>query len=779
MFPQQRLSYRDKIKNNYQWAKDTVDYIISTATPYSEGDYDRMRSNYRLYNNIIDQKDFEKECNPLGIDVSQIKDEIKPYNKTYNKIQVLLGEELSRPFNFKAVLASSEGVKSKLAHRDMLLRKYVLSQIQNTLKSLSINFTPEELEDATTQIMDPAQIEAYMKTSYMDAREILANKILSYLSKYLSIPELRNDSFKHALIAAKEILYVTHTHSLPVIEVVNPLNFFYHSSPDIKYIEDSLYAGHYQYLSIAEILDYYGDYLTEDQKKHLEEDYPAPYTDKKASTYIPYNQPTHDPFLNTFPNLYQVYTVEWVSQKKIGFLTFTNEYGDEVTEIVSEDFSIPSNATTYTKIKDYDRKCKYYTWVSPTNVTYDLTFEYVPEVWTAVRIGTDMYCKIGPKTHQLRSQDNPYNVKLSYHGTIYNDTNAAPVSVMDRMKPFQFLYLIVMHKMKQLIAHDQGKVIGLDPSMIDPEVGWAKTLYYLKEANIHIYNPLATAEVPGAAQRTSNIQTADLSNTQQIVQYINLLNALDQEISDVAGVNKQREGQISPGEAVSNAQSNVSMSALLTEIYFFQHDKVWERVLTSALQLTQSLLKDKPFAAQWVLDDLSLATLAISPGDMPYEDFALFVTNSIKENKLFNSLETLADRLLQANRAKFSDIIKTYRAVSSQELENQIIASEQQTLKEQQEQAAQTLQQQAELQKQQQEFELEKQQREFEHDILLAQIESFKFQRDQDINDNQVPDQLEIAKFKADVALKSRQLDIQEEALAQKAAIAAKKKSEK
>ena len=84
-----------------------------------------MERNYKLFNNIINQKDFEAECNPLGIEVGQMEDEIKPYNKIPNKIQVLLGEELRRPFVYKAVLVSEDGIKSKLRRKNEMITQYV------------------------------------------------------------------------------------------------------------------------------------------------------------------------------------------------------------------------------------------------------------------------------------------------------------------------------------------------------------------------------------------------------------------------------------------------------------------------------------------------------------------------------------------------------------------------------------------------------------------------------------------------------------------------------
>lgn len=273
-FPKQRLSYREKIKDDYQWCKDVMDNLLidyagdRTTINASEHDYDRKLSNYQLYNNLLNQKDFERECNPLGIEVGQFKDEIQPYNKTYNKVQVLLGEELRRPFNYRVVLTNPDGVKSKLAYRDDLLRNFVYSKIEEVLTSF--NQQPEEpLFDPST-LMDPSTIESYMATSYLSAKEITASKILNYLTRKLSLKEKKNDAFKHGLISGEEFVYVGIEHDEPIVKPLNSLGVFFHKSQETKYIQDGLYAGYRTYMNAGDILDDFGNSLSQEQQDRID-----------------------------------------------------------------------------------------------------------------------------------------------------------------------------------------------------------------------------------------------------------------------------------------------------------------------------------------------------------------------------------------------------------------------------------------------------------------------------------------------------------------------------
>lgn len=269
-FPKQRLSFKEKTKDDYQWCKDVVDSLLLNAPGDLEYDssgfssYEKKLSNYQLYNNILNQRDFEKECNPMGLEVGQFRDEIQPYNKTYNKIQVLLGEELRRPFNYKVVLTNPDGIKSKLAHKDDMLRNYIYSVIQQTLEEFQLS--PEEpLFDPST-LIDPSELDSYMSTSYLSSKEILASKLLQYLTRSLSLKDLKNDAFKHGLISGEEIIYVGKFNNEPHVEVLNSLGVFYHKSPETKYIQDGLFAGYRTFMSAGDILDKF-DLKPEDQDR--------------------------------------------------------------------------------------------------------------------------------------------------------------------------------------------------------------------------------------------------------------------------------------------------------------------------------------------------------------------------------------------------------------------------------------------------------------------------------------------------------------------------------
>lgn len=303
-FPKQRVPYTTKIKDDYSWAKQCIDALLinySNSNDSLFSDYERKLSNYQLFNNQLNQKDFERECNPLGIEVGQFRDEIQPYNKTYNKIQVLLGEELTRPFNYKVILTDPEGVKSKLAYRDQLLREYVTSKIQEVLQQLQIS-SQDQVDPST--VMDPSKIDSYMSTSYLSSREILASKLLKYLYKELDIPHIKNDAYKHGLISGEEIVRVYKRFDVPYVEVLNSLGVIYDKSAETKFIQDGFCAGYRTLMLASDVLDLYGSYLSKedlDRIDNMDSAFRQEWHKSPNNTMMYYNDANYYDSKSTYP----------------------------------------------------------------------------------------------------------------------------------------------------------------------------------------------------------------------------------------------------------------------------------------------------------------------------------------------------------------------------------------------------------------------------------------------------------------------------------------------
>ena len=358
-----------------------------------------------------------------------------------------------------------------------------------------------------------------------------------------------------------------------------------------------------------------------------------------------------------------------------------------------------------------------------------------------------------------------------------------------------------MYRLELDLASDKGKKFLADVNQIPSSMGidMEKWLYYFDAMGMAFINP----NEEGQRNKQSNFnqwQAVDLSMAQTIQQKIGLLEYLESQCSEVSGVTKQREGQVSANELVGNTQQAVVQSSHITEEWFYSHNQLKASLLEAIIDTTKVAWADsEPKKIQYVLDDMTTKLLYVEPPQLTESSFGIFVSDSAKDQELFLTMKQLAHAALQNQQAELSDVIRMLTSESSSEIKTLLEKAEnnrrqREAQMQQQAQQVQMQQQQVELQKlqAQQQMEAEKLQLDkykVDEDnrtkVEVAEINSFKGQMDQDSNDNGVPDQLEIEKLRAQVNfndkkvdLENRKLDIKEKEVQSKETMEDKKRQQ-
>lgn len=383
-------------------------------------------------------------------------------------------------------------------------------------------------------------------------------------------------------------------------------------------------------------------------------------------------------------------------------------------DIAGEDFLIP----------DYAEKSIEYRSYKTTNTVYifdgyRVTENWIEEVWQGIYIEGDIFVDIGPKEMQYRSIHKPHKVRLGYHGLNYSNMNAENISLVDRMKYFQYLYFFVADRLEQFIAQDRAPVLHFDTTQVDPKIGLEKTLYYLDKLNIDFFNPLQNADKMGAYQRGKALDVSQRSTMQHINNYIQLLESIDNQISDVAGISPQREGFSTPYESVTNHQQSIMQSNNVTEIYFHLHTKLYERILNSILKAAFIVFKNNGIIRQYILDDLQIQTLMLMPDDLLAVDMGVVITSSRKELEIAGKLQSLIEYMMNSDQSSIGDVVAMIRANSSAEMQR--ILEDREYDRKKQEENLQRMQQ--EMQQKELEAMAQQEQANRDHELTLKQME--------------------------------------------------------
>lgn len=757
-FPQQKLPLS---KKDEQWQQACVNYIIGEGNVVSGGmhktGYGELQTYYNLYNSIFDEKDFKRITNPFKVE-DGFPATPQDFNIIRPKIDLLIGEETKRPMNFRVVRTSQEAASELMDQEKEMLMQYIMASITARMGEEEQAQFQQRLESG--EIMPPEQIAKYMQRDYKDAIENVAYHSLAYLREKLSIDNEFIKGWKDGLIAGVEVYYVGVQNEEPYVERVNPIYFSYDKSPDLEFIEDGSWCCRKMRLPIAEVYDRYYDKLEEKDLNKLNEMLTGvpvgdmlehgPVDDFNHISMHIYDNPVFEQKNRYSVNVWHVC---WKSFKKIYYVTTQDESGQPQIDICDEFYK-------------------------KTGTELAVDQDWIIEVWEGYRAGSDLYFGIQPIEYQSVSIDNPNSQKLPYCGCVYSNTNSKSRSLVSILKPLQYMYIVLWYRLELAIARDKGKVINMDITQIPKSMSITpdRWMHYLSSVGVNFINPYEEGwNVPGregGKPATFNQITAlDLTMSNVIAEYIQLMDKIEQLAGTISGITEQRMGAVSTNELVGNVERSVVQSSHITEPLFWVHNQCKRHVLNMLLNTAKGAWQQTgKKKLQYIFDNGERAYLDIQE-KFYNEDMDVFVTDTSKDIENVEKLRQLIQPAMQngASLLEAAEILTNdnFNIIKSKlkEMQARQEQMQQQQQQAEQEQAVQLQQMQNEAK--QQELMLEEAKMDLERykidqdnatKIAVAEISTYRGTEDKDVDRNGIPDPKEMY----DAAIKQREIDSNE-----------------
>ena len=727
--PPQQLPFHRKTK---KWRKQIVDWADSkTFFNYSpvRNSVIHKKINYDLLNGKLHMQDLEMVINPENQSAGFIPDKIQHYPIMNSKLNVLRGEESKRVFDFRVIITNPNSISEiENAKKEELLQRLQQMMANSAQSEEEFNQELEKLND-------------YFTYEWQDYREIRANALLNHYVKEYNMPLLFNNGFMDAMTVGEEIYQCDIVGGEPVIMKVDPLKIRIFKSGYSNKIEDADMIILEDYWSPGQIIDTFYDVLTQKDIEYIEK---APYTLGQASADSMDNIDDRAGFVNNY-----MIGDEITSQE--GFFWDPLGTADGVNSSLLP-FDMVGNIRVLRvywksrrrikKVKSYDPETgeeifNFYpeTYVIDKDNGEEEQILYINEAWEATKIGEKIYVNMRPRVVQYNKLSSPSRCHFGIVGSIYNLNGNRPFSLVDMMKNYNYLYDVIHDRLNKFMAKNWGKILRLDIAKIPKGWNIEKWMYYAKANGLAVEDSFregnigaATGKLAGAMNNASSgIIDAEFGNS--IQSQINLLEFIKMEMSDVAGISRQREGQISNRETVGGVERATLQSSHITEYLFIQHDDVKKRALECFLETAKIALKGRSKKFQYILSDSSMRVMDIDGDEFAESDYGLLVDNGQGTQELSQKLDMLAQAALQNQTLSFSTIMKLYNSSSLAE-KQRIVENDERKI---QERNAQAQQQQLEVQQQEaqmkQEAEMAKMQledtlnqRDNETKILVAQI---------------------------------------------------------
>lgn len=725
--PPQQLPMSRKTK---AWRKQHLDWAESKAfynyAPVRNSVIHK-RINYDLYNGKIHMKDIESVINPEHLDEKSTPALIQHYPLVNSKVLVLQGEEYKRGFDYKVVVTNPTSISEIEENK----KNEVLQNLQQIIQEGSKD---EDEFNAKLQKMSD-----FFTYEWQDMREIRANNLLNHYWKEYNMPILFNQGFVDACIVGEEIYQCDIRGGEPIIEKVNPLKIRVFKSGTSNKIEDADIVILEDYWSPGQVIDAYYDILSKKDIEYIEKGYDESSEEDEGIDYTKGFINTHmmsdvinwgkdelgngfyfDPFglfteggedLAPFDNNgnVRVLRMYWKSRRKIKKVkSYDPQTGEERFEFYPESYIIKE------ELGEEEETL----WIN--------------EAWEGTKIGKEIYVNMRPRVIQYNRLISPSRCHFGIIGTIYNVNDGQPFSLVDRLKPYNYMYDVIHDRLNKIIAKNWGKLLRLDFAKVPK--GWEvdKWLYFAKKNSIMVEdsgNEVGTQRVLAGALNNASTGVIDAELGNSIQMHINLLEFIKMEASESVGITRQREGQISNRETVGGVERSTLQSSYITEYWFIQHEDVIKRALEAFIETAKIAMKGRKLKFSYITSTGVEKIADIDGDEFAENDYGLVVDNSTGTQELKQTIHQLAIQNLNKQNSSLATTMKLFSTLSIAEKirlvendEKKAMEQQQQQFQQQQETQQQQIQANTQLAQQKMEQEERFNERDNQTKLMIAQI---------------------------------------------------------
>jgi hypothetical protein len=662
-------------KKNDNWGRKCVLAIKSMSTVVDDmgrSSRENKEVNYDLVNSRFREEDFDYVLNPMGIDMKKYggtPTKMQNYNIIRSRLETLRGEEMNSSLDFFVYAIAGEAVSAKKQKKKDMLKDLMkahirmelqlddqitqlesqMSKLRESLKTVQDQEQQQQIQQQLQQAMQQRNnlpdIQAEMKkfnSEYVDPTETTNTKILKMLKRNDQLALKFNLGWFHALVSAEEVYYTGITKGHPSTRTVNPLQFDYDKGANTTFIHKGNWAKEEEWLPIGEFIAEFGDVLTDAQVKRIssgeaghsymqggmQQSFAYSYDGGQRRNHGAQGVASHVYFMRC----------SWRSYKKVGMLSYQDPRSGKWEELEVDD--------TFKMTPELKGMGAQVDWM------------WDDEIWEGALAGQDMFFNIRPKNNQTKN--------LPYIGYIYNNINSVATSMVDLVKSHQYTYIIVWWRLEQELAKAKGRKFIMDLAQLPKSMGWDvdQWMYYFENLGVVWINSREEGRKgdPSTMAQFNQFQSIDMTLSQVVGQYMEVLEKLEKLVEDIMGVSPQRMGEIGRQETATGAQTSISRSTNVTKPWFYFHDLVKEAVLNELLELAKIAYIDG--GEYEFLDGLDIATLKINGGKLNGSDMGVFVTNSFEDRRKLDKVEQLLTMAVQQGKASLLEIANMIDAPS-------------------------------------------------------------------------------------------------------------------
>ncbi len=513
---------------------------------------------YNYYNCKRDKEQFKYLEENFGIGQPTAVDFIPLIRK---HIDALVGEYLNVPILPKVSCKDTETIHNIFREKQLKISTECYNLLQNNLKNNLLRMLgSKDMQDLNIKEQLDKLVED-INENFISEYEIAGQNVVEYIiqSRNVDLVTKLRQLFVDLLVSGFTFYRVLPSSSGNNISIqcLNPLNVFPDLNYDSPYINESYRIVVRSYLTRNQILSKYGKDLSKEDVTKIEE----MWTDSLETTGS--------------------YFVR--SYNRDGTpATDGIRAGEEVTPGYPGQHWYQRDLIPVYEVE----------WIETDK-------DFVEQRYSTVRIGSEIYILKGKDENVIRTKDAPNKATLTVNGVWFNNRDDEPFSMVQKCMVLQDRYDLLHFYRDNLIAQSGsvGDFINLPtlPSILGDDLSerLMKWKAYKKQGMALIDTSQDGQIGTGQAPLNQIFNGYDDTVKVQAIQAIQLaIDSVEQTTSSITGVFRERLNGIQQRDAVSNVQTGINNSFIVTKQWHYQMDLVTREILLDSLNCAKIVYKD-------------------------------------------------------------------------------------------------------------------------------------------------------------------------------------------
>lgn len=517
-----------------------------------------IKKAYNYYNCKRDKEQFKYLEENFGIGQPTAVEFIPLIRK---HIDALVGEYLDVPILPKVSCKDTVTINNIFRERQLQIASECANLLQTNLKNNLLRILgSKDMQDLNIKEQLDKLIED-INENFISEYEIAGQNVVEYIiqSRNVDLVTKLKQLFIDLLVSGFTFYRVLPSSSGKNIriECLNPLNVFPDLNYDSPYINESYRVVVRTYLTRNQILSKYGKDLSKNDLAKIEE----MWTDALETTGS--------------------YFVRSYNQDGTP-ATDGIRAGEEVTPGYPEQHWYNKDLIPVYEVE----------WIETDK-------NFVEQRYSTVRIGSEIYVLKGLDKEVVRTKDEPNKATLSVNGVWFNNRGGEPFSMVQKCMVLQDRYDLLHFYRDNLIAQSGsvGDFVNLPtlPAILGDDLSerLMKWKAY-KKAGLALIDTSQEGQVnTGQAPLNTMFNGFDDTVKVQAIQAIQLaIDSVEQTTSSITGVFRERLNGIQQRDAVTNVQTGINNSFIVTKQWHYQMDLITREILLDALNCAKIVYKD-------------------------------------------------------------------------------------------------------------------------------------------------------------------------------------------